>query len=51
MKAFAKRAASLDCLSAVILNAAISTIEYKALEDNESFITVNAISTILLGLL
>ena len=51
VKAFAKRAASLDCLNAAILNAAIATTKYETLEDNESSITVNAISTILLGLL
>ncbi len=51
VKAFAKRAASLDCLNAAILNAAIATQKYETLEDNESSITVNAISTVLLGLL
>ena len=49
--AFAKRAASLDCLDAAILNAAIATDKYEVFEDNESSITVNVISTVLLGLL
>ena len=51
VKAFAKRAASLDCLHAAVLNAAIATTKYETSEDNESSITVNTISTVLLGLL
>ena len=51
VKAFAKRAASLDCLDAAVLNAAIATTKYETSEDNESSITVNTISTVLLGLL
>ena len=50
VKAFAKRAATLDCLDAVILNAGIATEKYEILEDNESTITVNVVSSILLGL-
>ncbi len=51
VKAFAKRAASLDCLDAAVLNAGIATEKYETLEDNESTITVNVISSVLLGLL
>ena len=51
VKVFAKRAASLDCLDAAVLNAGIATEKYETLEDNESTITVNVISSVLLGLL
>lgn len=51
VKAFAERAASLDCLDAAILNAGIATEKYEILEDNESTITVNVVSSVLLGLL
>ena len=51
VKAFTKRAATLDSLDAVVLNAGIATEKYEVLEDNESTITVNVISSVLLGLL
>lgn len=51
VKTFAKRAASLDCLHAAILNAGIAPQKYETAEDNESAITVNVISNVLLGLL
>lgn len=51
MKVFAKRAATLDCLDAVVLDAGIATEKFEILEDNESTITVNVISSVLLGLL
>lgn len=51
VKKFAKRTASLDCLDAAVLNAGIATEKYEVLEDNESTITVNLISSVLLGLL
>ena len=51
IKAFTKRAATLDCLDAVILNTGIATEKYEVLEDNESTITVNVVSSVLLRLL
>ena len=51
VKAFAKRAATLDCLDAAVLNAGIATEKFEILEDNESTITVNVISSVLLALL
>jgi len=51
VKAFAARAAELDCLGAAVLNIGIPTEKFEMLEENESTITVNVISTILLGLL
>ena len=51
VKAFAKRAATLDRLGAVVLNAGIAAEKHELLEDNESTITVNLISSVLLGLL
>ena len=51
VKTFPKRTASLDCLDAAVLNAGIATEKYEILEDNESTITVNGISSVLLGLL
>ncbi|KAL9075460.1 MAG: hypothetical protein Q9161_001532 [Pseudevernia consocians] len=43
VKTFAKRAASLDCLDAAVLNAGIATEIYEILEDNESTITVSTL--------
>ena len=50
-KAFARLAAQLDRLDAVVLNAGIATEQFEILEDNESQVTVNVVSTILLVLL
>ena len=50
-KAFAGLAAQLDRLDAVVLNAGIATEQFEILEDNESQVTVNVVSTILLVLL
>ncbi|CAD6588713.1 MAG: hypothetical protein ASARMPRED_003701 [Alectoria sarmentosa] len=51
VKEFAKKAEGLDRLDAVVENAGIATNKYSALEDNESTITVNVVSTFLLALL
>jgi len=51
VKAFADRVAALPRLDAVVENAGIVTKHFKMMEDNESTITVNLVSTILLGLL
>lgn len=51
MKVFAKRAASFNCLDVAVLNAGIATENFEVLEDNESTMTVNMISSTLLGLL
>jgi hypothetical protein len=51
VKAFAARAAKLPCLDAVVANASIATYKFDLAEDNESTITVNVVSTILLVLL
>ena len=51
MKAFAKPAATLDCLDAVFLNVRIVIEKYEVLEDNESTIMANVTSSVLLGLL
>jgi retinol dehydrogenase-12 len=51
VKAFAERAQALERLDVVIANAGIYTFDFKMLEDNESTITVNVVSTFLLSLL
>src|ERR1700709_638030 len=50
VKAFAKRAESLERIDAVLQNAAISTFVYTTAEDNETTITIT-ISTFLLTIL
>ena len=50
-KEFAAKVASLDRVDAVVLNAGIATEQFEILEGNESQITVNVVSTILLLLL
>lgn len=49
--AFAERAKKLERLDVVVENAGIYMVEFEIAEDNESTITVNNISTFLLGLL
>ena len=51
VKAFGARAASLPRIDALVLNASMATRTFEMLEDNESTITVNVISTALLTLL
>ena len=51
VKAFAAKVRTLDRLDVVVLNAGITTQKYEVVEDNESCITVNVISTTLLALL
>jgi len=51
IKAFADRASSLDRLDIVVNNAGIVVYDFELAEDNESSITVNAVSGILLSLL
>ena len=51
VKAFAARASKLPRLDIVVENAGIATSNFKLAESHESSITVNVISTILLGLL
>ncbi len=51
VKQFVKKAEGLRRLDAVVENAGISTTEYEVFEDNESTITVNVVSTMLLALL
>lgn len=51
VQAFAQRASQLPRLDAVVENAAIATEKFRLVEGHESTITVNVISTILLGLL
>ena len=50
-KEFAAKAATLDRLDAVVLNAGITTEKFEMFEDNESQVTVNVVSTVLLSLL
>ena len=50
-EAFAARVATLDRIDAVVLNAGITTEKFELFEDNESQVTVNVISTVLLALL
>lgn len=52
VKALATRAQTeLDRLDVVVANAAVSTEEFRLAEDNEETVTVNFMSTMLLGLL
>lgn len=51
VKGFAKKAEGLDRLDSVVENAGIATTEWSVMEDNESTITTNVVSTFLLGLL
>ena len=51
VKAFAKRAEGLNRVDSIIQNAGISTRTYRTMEDNESTITTNVVSTYLLSLL
>ena len=51
VKAFASKAAELPRIDAVVANASIATNIFELAEDNESTITVNVVSTILLVLL
>ncbi|KAK2754524.1 hypothetical protein FQN54_006925 [Arachnomyces sp. PD_36] len=51
VKRFAERANGLPRLDAVVENAGIAAMSYSTLEDNESTITVNVVSTFLLALL
>lgn len=51
VKAFAKRVDSLERIDAIVENAGIVSSTYRRVEDNESLITVNVVSTLLLALL
>lgn len=51
VKAFAAKAAELPRVDAVVANASIATEKFEVAEENESTITVNVVSTILLVLL
>ena len=51
VKEFAKKAEKLDRLDAMVENAGIAKNVWSTLEDNESSITTNVVSTFLLGLL
>ena len=51
VKAFAERAMTLDRLDVVVANAGMYTFDFTMAEDNEITITVNVVSTFLLGLL
>ncbi|MCJ1297752.1 hypothetical protein MMC08_000540 [Hypocenomyce scalaris] len=51
VKAFATRATGLERLDVLLENAGIATQEFRMAEDNEATITVNVVSTFLLGLL
>jgi len=50
-KQFARQAEGLKRLDAVVENAAVARDKYSVLEDNESTITTNVVSTFLLGLM
>ena len=50
-KEFVRNVAKLDRVDAMVLNAGIATEQFEILEGNESQITVNVVSTILLVLL
>ena len=50
-KEFAAKVATLDRIDAVVLNAGITTENFELFEDNESQVTVNVVSTVLLALL
>lgn len=51
VKAFAERAKGLDRLDVVVGNAGMYTFDFAMAEDNERTITVNVVSTFLLGLM
>lgn len=51
VKEFAKRAEGLDRLDIVVENAGIVTYKWAMMEDNESTVTTNVVSTFLLALL
>ncbi len=52
VKSFGKRIESdLSRLDAIVLNAGLDTREFSLSEDNETTLTVNVVSTFLLGLL
>jgi len=51
VKSFASRANALPRLDAVVLNAGIQTLKFALAEGDESTLTVNVISTFLLGVL
>lgn len=51
VKAFARRAEGLERVDAVVENAGVSTDKFVLMEDNESTITTNVVSTFLLALL
>lgn len=51
VKEFADKAKGLSRLDAVVENAGIAAMDFATLEDNESTITVNVVSTFLLALL
>ena len=51
VKEFAKKAEGLDRLDALVENAGVARRVWSVLEDNESTITTNVVSTFLLGLL
>lgn len=51
VKDFAAKAEGLDRLDVVVENAGIVTYQFSIMEDNESTITVNVVSTFLLALL
>lgn len=51
VKQFAAKAEKLDRLDVLLENAGIAKTEYSVMEDNESSITTNVVSTFLLGLL
>ena len=51
VKEFAKKAEGLDRLDALVENAGVARQVWSVLEDNESTITTNVVSTFLLGLL
>ena len=50
-KQFAKRAEGLERLDALVENAGVARDQYSVLEGNESTITINVVSTFLLGLM
>ena len=50
VKEFARKVQKLDRLDALVENAGIATTKYSVLEDNESTITTNVVSTFLLAL-
>ena len=51
VKQFAKKAESLKRLDAVVENAGVIPVKFKTVEQDETTLTVNVVSTFLLGLL